>query len=238
MKKTLVIIPGWGGSGETWGDFIKKASGVFEVVCIDLPCFGGVPCPVEAWGVSEYADYVFGKISALGKKPEEIILLGHSFGGQVAVRMLGEHPGTVGTLVLSGAAVFRMKASVRRLVFGTVAKAGKLALSVRPFSYFESMGKKMLYRVADSPDYLNTEGVEKEIFKKVIREDVSHYLPTIKTPTLLIWGNRDRYVPVSRGKRMLKKMPNARLEIIPKATHGIHLSHAERVIELIKNFRP
>jgi pimeloyl-ACP methyl ester carboxylesterase len=176
------------------------------------------------------------EIQKIGKGPAEIILLAHSFGGQVSAKMLAENPGIVGKVVFTAPAVFRMKASIRRFLFGTIAKVGKFTLGLPPLSRFETLGKKVLYRMADSPDYGNTDGVQREIFKKVIHEDVSHFLSDIKIPTLLVWGNRDRYVPVSRAKRMQRLMPQATLEIIPKATHGIHLSHSERLLDLITRF--
>ncbi|MFH1089035.1 MAG: alpha/beta fold hydrolase [Candidatus Uhrbacteria bacterium] len=84
MKKQLVIIPGWDGTKQSWREFIKIAQNDFEVFCLEMPCFGNNPCPNDVCGVDEYADYVAKEIIGL----EKPIILGHSFGGQVAVNLV------------------------------------------------------------------------------------------------------------------------------------------------------
>ena len=66
MVKTLIILPGWGGTKENWWEFV----GLFKeddikVICFNLPCFGDQPCPQTVWGVEEYADFVKKKISKI-----------------------------------------------------------------------------------------------------------------------------------------------------------------------------
>ena len=49
---SIIILPGWGGSHETWHDFVTLlAPQVSDVRVIDLPCFGTEPCPKEVWGI-------------------------------------------------------------------------------------------------------------------------------------------------------------------------------------------
>lgn len=234
--KTLVIVPGWGGSYETWAGFIALARERFEVVCIDLPGFGGVPAPETVWGVTDYANYLAQKIRELGKPANEVVLLAHSFGGQVSVRMLGEGASGVGRVVFTAPAVFRRKPGIKQIVFGRIAKIGKVFFSLPGLSRFERVSKKVLYRMADSPDYNNTSGMMRQIFQTVTREDVSDLLSHISIPTLIVWGARDRYVPVDDGRKMTEKIPGARLEIIPDATHGIHLSHTQKLLDLVTEF--
>jgi len=72
--QTLVILPGWGGNLQTWNDFIFIAKKKFDVVCIELPCFGSEPCPNKVWGVEDYADFVKNKRKELNKNKIILIL--------------------------------------------------------------------------------------------------------------------------------------------------------------------
>lgn len=233
-KPTLVILPGWGGSSETWKEFIDLAQDDFFVVCIDLPCFGTEPCPRDVWGVEEYAAYVRQKIDGLGL--DRVILLGHSFGGQVAAQFAAAYSERVDRLILSGAAVIRPKKYIRRAVFYLLAKCGKLLFALPVMNRFGARAKKILYRSADSPDYTETTGVKRDIYKKIIRQDLSHLLPKIAIRTLLIWGTHDSYVPIRHAKRIAAAMPNATLHSIAHAKHRLHLEYKDQLFYHIRTF--
>lgn len=232
IKQQLVIIPGWDGTRETWHDFIRLAQEEFEIIFMDMPCSGQVPCPSEIWGVEEYAKFVLEKTKDLAQPA----LLGHSFGGQVAVNVVANSPKRFSSLILSGAAVIRPKNDFKRMLFSFVAKLGKKIFSFPIFSRFEKIAKKILYKVADSPDYDKTNGIKREIFKKVIRQDQEDKLSKIEIPTLVIWGSKDSYVPLRYGKKIVECIPNARLEIIKNGMHGLHIKNTEEFLKIIKDF--
>jgi len=229
----LVILPGWGGSRKTWQEFIQLAEQKFCIVCIDLPCFGEEPCPNSVWGVKEYADFIVSKLKAQNSK---IILLGHSFGGQVATYIAATHPELIDKLILSGAAVIRPKNILRRATFGILAKIGKGVFTLFQLEKFSNDARAILYRGANSPDYRKTQGIRREIYKKIIREDLSHLLPTIQNPTLVLWGDKDTMTPLSHGKKITALIPNALLHTFPNMGHGLHLQCPEKFLESIQNF--
>jgi len=234
MKKTLLIIPGWEGTRETWKNFIALAQNEFETVCLNLPGFGDEPCPEIPWGVEDYANFVKNKIVSLGiEKP---YILGHSFGGQVAVFLVANYPDIAGKLVLSGAAVLRPEASLKRRLFFFIAQIGKILFKLPVIGKFDTRAKKILYYFSGSGDYAKTSGIKREIFKKVIRQDLTHLLPKIKVPTLVVWGTQDAYVSLESGKRIAKLIPNAKLEIISGGKHGLHIQQPENLLRIVKNF--
>jgi pimeloyl-ACP methyl ester carboxylesterase len=96
--------------------------------------------------------------------------------------------------------------------------------------------KKMLYKTADSPDYAATSGIKRDIFKKIIRQDLSEQLPKITTATLIVWGTLDSYLPVKDAYRAQKLIAHSKLEIIPGGTHGLHLHQKQKLLELITKF--
>ncbi len=232
MQK-LVILPGWGGTKETWQKFTDLAQRDFDVQVINLPCFGDEPCPSEVWGIEEYSQFVKSSIFNL---KSSIILLGHSFGGQVAAHFASQNPEMVDKLILFAPALFRHKSPLCKVLFGAAAKLGKHIFKLPFIEKFDVLAKKILYKAADSPDYNGTSGIKREIFKKIVRQDLTQTLPKISAPTLLIQGTLDKYVPLKDSKRASKLIPNAKLEIIPLGRHGLHFQQPEILYKIVYDF--
>lgn len=232
MQK-LVILPGWGGTKETWKAFTDLAQRDFDVQVINLPCFGDEPCPSTAWGVEEYSQFVKSSILNL---QSSVILLGHSFGGQVAAYFASQNPEMIDKLILFAPALFRRKSPLRRILFGIAAKFGKLIFRLPYIEKFDVLAKKILYKTADSPDYNNTSGIKREIFKKIIRQDLSECLPKISVPTMLVQGTMDKYVAVRDSQKAAKLIPDVKLEIVPLGRHGMHFQQPENLFKIIKKF--
>ncbi len=234
MKPILILLPGWGGSRETWKDFITDAEQHFQVICIDLPCFGTEPCPSIVWGVEEYADFVIKKIRSHSDTP--VILMGHSFGGQVAAYIAATHKEYVEKLILSGAAAIRPKKLFRRAFFSVLTKCGKLVFSLPGGKRIGVFAKKLFYRSIGSPDYEKTDGIKRSIFQKIIRQDLSSLLPRITAPTLILWGKHDSYVSIALGKKIHASIPQSEMYVIDKGKHGLHLTHREEILASIEAF--
>ena len=231
---TLIILPGWGGSAKTWEGFVsflEKHIPDTTVHVIELPCFGEEPCPSHVWGVAEYADFVKHKIAHI--KKGRVFLFGHSFGGQVAAYLVAKDQNICEQLFLSGAAIYRPKHTLKRVFFGGLAKIGKILFLVPFLKKYGNIARRLLYKTAHSPDYLKVSGIQQEIFKKVIREDISQDLLNIMVHTTIIWGEKDTYTPLKFGKQIAENIPNATLHIIPNGTHGLHLHHKKAVADII-----
>lgn len=233
QKPFLVIIPGWEGNKKTWEKFINISNQEFDTFCLDLPCFGEEPCPKKIWGVEDYAEYVKTKII---NYELPINLLGHSFGGQIAVLLTAKYPELVDKLILSGASVYRQKNSLKTKFFGLIAIFGKVVFKLSIINFLKEPAKKILYKLADSPDYINTNGIKRDIFKKIIREDVSNLLEKIKIPTLIVWGEKDNYVSIKFGKKIAEQIKNSNFVTIPNGRHGLHLQFPDELLKLIKSF--
>ncbi len=232
----LCIVPGWGGTKETWKEFIAHAKDFFDVRCIELPCFGGVSCPSTVWGVEQFADYVNLQIAEIKKENpnSKLILLGHSFGGQVATCLAGRQPRLFDELVLIAPAVIRPKRKIKRAIFKVMAQMGKSILGTRQNNTKISEIKRKMYNAFFSPDYTNTHGIEREIFKKVIREDMRDVLPSITSNVLLFWGAQDTYTPLRHGRRIQKMLPQSELVIFPTGKHGLHHTHTADILMKLK----
>jgi len=239
---TLIILPGWGGSHETWVDFVALAKPHFQdVVVIDLPCFGSEPCPTEIWGVEEYSHFVEEKICKYANQPAsmqnmQIVLLGHSFGGAVATHLVANNPELVDKLILSGAAVYRPKNYLKRGLFGALAKVGKASITLLPSSRLRDRAKRVLYKIARSPDFDHTKEIERAIFKKIIRQDQGYLLQKITVPTCVIQGTEDRYVPFKFGERIAEHIPFASFVAVDGGGHGLHIRKKEEFFDVVQTF--
>jgi pimeloyl-ACP methyl ester carboxylesterase len=81
------------------GDFREVLDGL-DALALDLPGFGGAsPVPAEAAGAGGYAELV---APALDACAERVVVIGHSFGGRVAVNLAAQRPERVAALVLTG----------------------------------------------------------------------------------------------------------------------------------------
>jgi pimeloyl-ACP methyl ester carboxylesterase len=61
-------------------------------------------------------------------------------------------------------------------------------------------------------------------------------LKGVETPTLVVWGDEDKIVPIDCGRQYVEALPNARLEIVETAGHVIDLEHPDRLAALIAGF--
>lgn len=235
MKPILVIVPGWGGTRITWADFIARASKQYEVHCVEMPCFGDEPCPTTVWGIEEYAKFLKSKIQAIKTQTNgaKLYLLAHSFGGQISVKMLSQEPAFVDGLILSGPAIYRRKWTLKNLLFLPLAKLGTMVFSLPGLRMIEGQARKVLYKIAASPDYNRTQGIEREIFKKITRQDTANCLPLLTLPVRLVAGNHDRYVRSKDTARAANAIPGSQLTIIKDGRHGLHHTHPEILLDQI-----
>lgn len=226
----LLILHGWRSSSNAW---VEIQSGLVEkdykVISIDMPGFGKSDVPSTVWGVDEYSEFVLDFVNKL--KLDTFVLLGHSFGGQTAVKFASDNQDRVSKLILIAPSAIRKKKGVGNKGIMYFAKIAKLLI---PFG--KDFAKKVLYKILQRGDYMRAHGIMKEIFKKVISQDMSPLLPSIRVSTLLLWGSKDDSVSVEDGRLIQDVMPNADLKIITGAKHSPNLTNPKQVIEIIDRF--
>jgi len=163
------------------------------------------------------------------------ILIGHSFGGQVAAKFCAICPKKVDKLVLCAAAVVRKpRLGSRQLVAKYLAKT-KIIFQNIPFGIYPVL-RKIVYRIAGTRDYAQLQGVMAQTFLNVVGESVIESAKRIKTLTLIVWGDKDRETPTEDAREINNAIAGSRLEIIPDAGHKLHRTHAQILAEKIINF--
>ena len=81
----IVLLHGWGSNITLFANMIELLSKKYKVVAMDMPGFGKSDEPKEVWDVSSYVQFVIDFLKDYDTK--EVMLLGHSFGGRVIIKM-------------------------------------------------------------------------------------------------------------------------------------------------------
>lgn len=226
MEKRIVLLPGWGAGGDKLVSLATKLKHRgWQTLIIDLPGFTA-PAPAAVWGVDHYADYVQAKIRK--HWPKGAIVFGHSFGGRVAIKLAARHtPGLAG-LVLCAPGGLSRPLAFKRWGWAALAKVGKFLGLYR--------WRKLLYRVVGEHDYERSTGVMREVFKKVVGEDLRTQLEKITVPTLILWGQQDRVVPIRDGQSAQARIKNSQLVVFDHAGHTLPYVFPDLVAERINRW--
>jgi len=226
--KPLLILHGWGSNSEKWqkvGELLAQKG--IKVIIPDLPGFGQSDKPTTAWDLDDYCDFVEEFVRALNL--DKFYLLGHSFGGALAVKCGLKFPEKIEKLFLVSAACFRRKA-FRKKLFYIIAKI----LKVFFFLPFYSSVRKGFYKfIVRKSDYPYADGIVKDIYLKIIKQDLSDVLSRIQIPTIIIWGEKDKIKKIKEAYLIKEKIQSSRLEIIPDVGHNPHLENPEELSKLI-----
>lgn len=215
----IVLLHGWGSNITLFANMMELLSKKYKVVAMDMPGFGKSEEPKEVWDVSSYVQFVIDFLKDYDAK--EVMLLGHSFGGRVIIKMHSRNdlPFKVTKVILVDSAGIMPPKSNKKTWRTRYYKMGKTVLSwgiVKKLfpDALENFRKKM-----GSADYAAASPMMRQVMVKVVNEDLEPYLPNIKAPTLLVWGVNDTATPLSDGEKMEKLIPDAGLVKLENAGH-------------------
>jgi pimeloyl-ACP methyl ester carboxylesterase len=220
--KPLLLLHGWGTSLDTFATMTEDLKRQFRITAFDFPGHGGSEMPPATWAVDDFVGLTLGVMAQLGI--ERASILGHSFGGRVAIKLAAADPEMVDRLLLVDSAGVppprtvgrRLKRLASRFA-NTVGRLGRPGQAVR---------RKIVARIA-STDYLNA-GPLRDTFLAIVKEDVRPVLPRIKAPTLLIWGESDADTTLADAHAMERLIPGARLLVLKNAGHFSYLDQYGR----------
>jgi pimeloyl-ACP methyl ester carboxylesterase len=227
----LLLLHGWGGAIESFTPVLNDLQQTHTVHAFDLPGFGESSLPPTAWGSAEYAQLILNAMDRLNlHRPH---LIGHSFGGQVAIRLAATWPERVGKLVLVASAGIRTRPRLVTRAKRVMARLGKW-LAVHGGGMGERL-RATIYRRIQSQDYAQA-GPLRSTLVRVITEDLTPLLPQVQAPTLLVWGEHDRDVPLAAVQVMARSIPHAELVVFENAGHFAYLDQFDRFRLLVARF--
>lgn len=195
----VLALHGWGRTHADWDAVLGPLGGpALDAVALDLPGFGATPAPPGPWGSAGYAGAVAPVLAGLvAEAGRPVVVLGHSFGGTVAVQLGAGWPDLVGALVLSGVPrLARVGTKGRRTAAGF--RVGR-ALHRRGL-----LGEPAMEALRDrygSADYRAASGVMREVLVVAVNESYEEELAALAGPVELVWGELDTAAPLAVGER-------------------------------------
>ena len=220
--KDIILLHGWGQNIEMMKPLGDNFSDRFRITILDLPGFGESEEPKETWTIDKYELLLEEFLKELNiKKP---IVIGHSFGGRLAIRFSARNP--IEKLVLFGSPCIRIK---EELPFHV-----KVLKGLKKIPGLNDFGEYMKKYIG-SRDYKAASPIMRQTLVEVVNEDLSKYAREIEEPTLLIWGDQDDEAPLSEAKELEKIMVDAALIVLP-GTHYAYLENLPQVVNILNNF--
>ncbi len=224
--------------GERWGDGVPTAlalhgwqrthldfapvfgaagalpGGPVAAIGLDLAGFGATPPPPEPWGSEEYAHHLLPLFEEPGALADRIVLVGHSFGGRVAVHLAPLVPHRIERVVLTAVPLLDREGRRSRPVPGY-----RVARTLHRLGLVGEVRMEALRQKYGSPDYRAAQGVMRAVFVKLLAEQYAEQMAAIDCPVDLVWGDADTDVPIEVAERARPLFRSARLVTLPGVGH-------------------
>jgi len=219
----LVLLHGIGGCVNWWDKNLPALSGHFRTYALDLPGFGRSWRLRGRYSIGRLAEYVRLWLDLVGLT--QVDLLGHSLGGQIAVRLAALYPRRIGRLVLAAPSGL-WPGQMERFRGLKQASGVKVPLS-------------QVITIATGT--LRTDALALGLSLGAIigdGEQAARSLGAVQAPTLILWGTADTVLPASLGPKVISLLKNGlgRLEYIENGTHDMMFDQAELFNRQVLNF--
>lgn len=242
----ILLLHGFPGSAMAWRSVMARLAVDHRVIAPDLLGFGGSSKPRRAadlW-VNQQATAVAEVLRQLGVT--RVAVVGHDFGGPVAVALVARHPDLVSHLVLSATNVFPdtpIPMPVRAVTWPVVGRmVERLLFSRRGLASVltSAVGRPVV--VLDPTTYLGGDQqvrATRVIFAWSLRnlaalyESMPSVLDSVRVPSLVIWGTRDPFFPVAVADRTAAAIPGGRLAILEDAGHFLPEERPDEFADLV-----
>ncbi len=232
----VFMLHGWGSKKELFAPIVDLLSAKYRVIAPDLPGFGKTQEPPGSWDVGSYADFIIRFIESFDAK--HVILLGHSFGGRIIIKMASRSslPFSIDKIILTGSAGILPKRSMGYYIRTRTYKMAKAFLKCPPVKKLFPNALSKLQKNAGSSDYAAASPVMRSVFVRVVNEDLAPLLPKIQAETLLIWGKNDDATPLADGIQMERDIPDAGLAKIAGAGHYAWLDQPYVFANILRSY--
>ena len=206
----MVLIHGGASDSRDWIETMTSLSSQFSLYAPDLIGYGHSEKLENGYYLTEFADFLGGFIEKL--KLDRPALVGHSLGGRFCLDVAVKYPERVGKLVLidtTGLGRMSLFGHALQLFFWGLRKATR-----QPQPY---------------PNFLLKKG---EKFDRSYDED----LRRLKVPTLIVWKQRDPYLPASIARKAGRLIPDSRLVLVEGYGHAPHKEDNNAFCEILAEF--
>ena len=245
----MLLVHGLGATLDHWALAIPLFARRRRVVAIDLPGFGRSAKPDRQYGPAHFVELIHGFVDRVGL--ERFVLVGHSMGGAISAEFVLTHPSRVAQLVLVDAAGmtrmptglidylverFERKVDPKKIVLPPrLVRAMVKLVFYEPIPFAERNVSRILASMSeeDWPDRVRS-------FVRsatgLSRSQVRARLSEIGLPTLVVWGARDRVLPLRHGRRLHEGIRGSRLVVFPRTGHCPMIERAEPFCAAVEQF--
>lgn len=246
----MILIHGFASSNLVWSKvLLELADAGFRVIAPDLLGYGysGKPRHLD-YTITSQAAMIVSLLKKLGI--ERTVLVGSSYGGAVAATIALDHPTLVEKLILVGAVTNNKPTRYMLMRLFSSPVIGDILSPLLASS--RTLLRRRMKRVYDRHSWvlderrvqarhlpLRTRGTHRAIIRTVRHWDadrVSRDAHLITQPSLVIWGENDREVPLRDGERIHQEIPNSRLIVFRECGHLPHEEYPERFTEVVSEF--
>jgi pimeloyl-ACP methyl ester carboxylesterase len=207
-----------------------EESDAIGAVALDMPGFGATPPPPEAWGSADYAAAIRPVLADL---QAPAVVVGHSFGGRVAVHLAAAEPGLVRALVLTGVPLLRKAAGSRRPPLRY-----RVGRSLHRRGLISGSRMEALRQRYGSSDYRAATGVMRQVLVRTVNETYEDQLRAVTCPVELVWGDDDTEAPLSVAESAAELLDDSHLTVCRGAGHLLPLTAPEALRRAIERHRP
>lgn len=249
--ETVVMLHGSGPGATGWANFSRNVepfvNAGYRVILLDCPGWGKSDTIVNTGSRSDLnARSLKGLMDTLGLEKAHIV--GNSMGAHSTVAFALANPTRVGKLILMGGGTGGPSQFVPMPTEGI-----KLIGQLYRNPTIDNLKKMMNVFVYDA-SHLTEELYEARLNNMLNRRDhlenfvksletnpkqfpdYGHRLGEIKTPTLVVWGRDDRFVPMDVGLRLIWGIPNAQLHVFNQCGHWAQWEHADTFNRMVLDF--
>lgn len=247
----VLFVHGLGGSWRNWLENIPYFARSHRVVALDLPGFGLSSAPPEPISMAAFGDCLLAFADAVGL-PAETALIGHSMGGFISTEAVLEAPDRFSSLVLVSAAgvSFATMRGSRKAIIGLLVR---LLLPIANQRMERNLGRKRLRTASFAGVIAHPNLIRREMLwelgsyainsQSLIEAayalagyDTREQLPKIGLPTLIVWGEQDRLVPVEAAWEYNRRITDSELSVIHDCGHMVELERPARFNSEVGNF--
>ena len=215
----VFLLHGWGMNGECFDKLIKSFPNKTFIV-LDFPPFGKSGKNIEDWNLFSYAGMFMSLCEHL--KIDKCDILGHSFGGRIAIVVCAVKSSLVHSCILVDSAGMKPKRTL------------KYHMQICKYKFFKKLGKDV--SKFGSKDFQMLSPKMKKVFSNIVNLFLEDYAKKINCKTLIVWGKDDKETPLYMAKRLNKLVKNSGLEVIPNAGHFPFFDAPLKFYNLLEEF--
>ena len=222
---TIVFLHGWGMNGNSFDKVISGIKADQQMLKLDFFSFGTSDKAEEYFDTYEYAYHVFLLIKKLNIN--RIILVGHSFGGRVAMILSSVFDINVESCVLTSSAGINRFSLCKELKI--------IKYKIIKFLIKKKILSNNVLSNYGSSDYKKLNQSDKQVFIRIINQDLKYLVKKIKSNVLLVWDKKDDITPYWICKYLYKTLINKNIILYKNGKHFAFLYNINKFTKLLNN---